>query len=329
MLHKFTFIVIMVLVFINGFTDAPNAITTVVSTKVLSFKKAAILSAIFNVIGIVMMCIISFSVADCISSIVILENGVKGLIALSSSMLSVIFFAIFESIFGIPTSETHGLIAGLTGSVVAITGNFSSVNFREWINVIIGLIWSVLGTLIIVKIIYKIFKERLYRVDSKKIKKYQKYSSYGLSFMHGAQDGQKFIGIVILFMYIVKGEVVPSNLNVQNTIWVIIFVAAMMFFGVSIGGKKIVENLGNNTVRLDNVKGVFSDIGTVINLFIASLFGIPVSTTHVKTMSIITLGEDTTNSKSVLSIFKAWLWTFPVCFILSFGIAKLMLFIAV
>jgi PiT family inorganic phosphate transporter len=190
MLYIFTFIIIVVLIFINGFTDAPNAITTVVSTKVLNFRKAAFLSAVFNVVGIIVMSLINFSVADCISSIVILENGNRGLIALCSSMLAVIIFSAVASIFGIPTSETHGLIAGLTGSAIVI-GNFSNVNLNEWINVIIGLIWSVVGSLIIVKIIYKLLKEKFYKINIEKIKKYQKYSAYGLSFMHGAQDRSK------------------------------------------------------------------------------------------------------------------------------------------
>ncbi|MCI8309988.1 MAG: inorganic phosphate transporter [Clostridia bacterium] len=323
MLYKFTFIVIMVLVFINGFTDAPNAITTVVSTNVMSFKKAAFLSAVFNVIGIIVMCLINFAVADGISSIVVLENGNRGLIALSSAMISVIFFSAVASIFGIPTSETHGLIAGLTGSAIVI-GNFSNININEWIDVIIGLVWSVLGTWIIVKIIYKLLKKRFYEIKLEKIKKYQKYLAYGLSFVHGAQDGQKFIGVVILFMYIVKGGIIPNNITALNSIWIIVFVSAIMFLGVCIGGKKIVENLGNNTVKLDNVKGIFTDLCTIINLFVASLFGIPVSTTHVKTMSMICLGDETTNKKSVLNIFKAWIWTFPVCFILSYIISKLM-----
>ncbi|MBR2289328.1 MAG: inorganic phosphate transporter [Clostridia bacterium] len=142
MLALFTFITIVILIFVNGFTDAPNAITTVVSTKVLSFKKAAILSAFFNLIGIVVMCLISFKVANGISQIVILEGGRLGLIALLSSILSCILFSGVASIFGIPTSETHGLIAGLTGSAIVV-GNFQNVNLLEWVNVIIGLVWSV------------------------------------------------------------------------------------------------------------------------------------------------------------------------------------------
>jgi PiT family inorganic phosphate transporter len=126
-------------------------------------------------------------------------------------------------------------------------------------------------------------------------------------------------------MCIIKNEIVPTNVTVEDNIWLIIFVSIVMFIGVCIGGRKIVENIGNNTVKLDNVKGIVSDIATIINLFIASFFGIPVSTTHVKTMSIIGLGEQTTNKKSVLKIFETWIWTFPVCFILAYVIAKFML----
>ena len=322
MLFIFTFISIVVLIFVNGFTDAPNAITTVVSTKVLSFKKAAKLSALFNLLGIFIMCLISFKVANGISQVVILENGKQGMIALLSSIISCIIFSGIASIFGIPTSETHGLIAGLTGSAIVI-GNFNNVNLLEWINIILGLIWSVIGSLIIVKIIYSVFKNRFYKMSLSKIKKFQEWSSYGLALAHGAQDGQKFIGLVILYMSIVKGSYQISY-NAKDNIWIIAFVAIVMYFGVSCGGKKIVENIGNNTVQLDNRKGIISDIGTVISLLLASLFGFPVSTTHVKTMSIISLAESNSNKANILKIFKAWIWTFPACFAMSYFISKIL-----
>ena len=143
--------------------------------------------------------------------------------------------------------------------------------------------------------------------------------------MHGAQDGQKFIGLVILFMSIVRRTYEISN-SPEDNIWIIIFVSIIMFFGVSIGGKRIVENIGNSIVKLDNIKGIISDIGTIITLFIASILGFPVSTTHVKTMSIISLKENSYSSKkSISSIFNAWIWTFPCCFFLSYFIAKLLM----
>ena len=317
-----TLIAIIVLIFVNGFTDAPNAITTVVSTNVLPFKKAAKLSAIFNLIGIFLMCMISFKVANGISSIVTLTSGKLGLIAIFSSMIACITFSGIASICGIPTSETHGLIAGLTGSAIVV-GNINQVNIIEWLNVILGLIWSILGCLIIIKIV-SVFKNKLYKMDLNKIKICQKWSSYGLSFMHGAQDGQKFIGIVILYLSIITGNYQTST-NTIAYLWIIVFVAIVMFVGVSIGGKKIVENVGNNTVELDNVKGIISDIGTIITLFLASLLGFPVSTTHVKTMSIIALGKNNSNQKSISNIFQAWIWTFPICFGMSYLISKILI----
>ena len=122
-------------------------------------------------------------------------------------------------------------------------------------------------------------------------------------------------------MSIVNGSNSINN-SAQDNIWIIIFVAIIMFFGVSIGGKKIVKNIGENTVKLDNVKGIISDIGTIINLCLASILGFPVSTTHVKTMSIIALSDSNSNHKNISKIFQAWIWTFPVCFALSYFISK-------
>lgn len=109
-------LIITVLIFTNAVTDAPNAIATLVGTKVMEFKKAARLSAIFNLIGIIVMSFINFSVADCISSIVNLSDGNNGYILLISAMVSVIIFALVALAFGIPTSETHALTARINRS---------------------------------------------------------------------------------------------------------------------------------------------------------------------------------------------------------------------
>ena len=122
MLYIFSIITITLLIFTNAITDAPNAICTLVGTKVMEFKKAAKLSAIFNFIGIVVMSLINISVANCISSMVRLEDGIIGMFGLTSAILTVVIFALGALRFGNPTSETHGLVAGLTGSALAIYG---------------------------------------------------------------------------------------------------------------------------------------------------------------------------------------------------------------
>ncbi len=305
---------IIILIFTNAITDAPNAIATLVGTKVMSFRKAAHLSAIFNFIGIVIMSFINISVANCISSMVNLSDGKNGMLVLLSGMVAVVLFAVVAMKFGIPTSETHGLIAGLTGAAVAIYG-WNSVNLEEWKSVLIGLVWSIFGTLIIGYIISKISEKLIVFMQKNQIEKWQVIGCCGMSFMHGAQDGQKFIGILILFFSLVNHTPIPSVINPKNYIVIIVYTAFIMAMGVSIGGKKIVDNIGSQMVELDNKQALMSDITTVLTLFIASMTGMPVSTTHAKTMSIISIGKNKNtriDQSKVFSIVKAWFWNFPI-----------------
>ncbi|MGN1299643.1 MAG: anion permease [Candidatus Scatovivens sp.] len=328
-IYFFTFIIIAILILTNAITDAPNAIATLVGTKVMSFKKAAYLSACFNLIGIIIMCFINISVADCISSIIKIEGNLKDIIILVSSMISVISFALIAMKFGIPTSETHGLIAGLTGSAIAMYG-IKSISYSEWKNVLIGLGWSILGTLLISYFINLFFMEKIKKLNKNSIKKSQILSCIGMSFMHGAQDGQKFIGVLIIFLCILKGVNIPTTIDPIYNIWSILFVAILMAMGVSIGGKSIVQNIGSNMAKINNEQALMTDIVTVITLLIASLTGLPVSTTHVKTISIAGIGKLNSvkvEKKNITDILKAWIWTFPICGLIGFVLTKILVII--
>lgn len=314
MIYIFTFIIIIILIFTNAITDAPNAIATLVGTKVLPFKKAAYLSAVFNFIGIVVMSFVNIAVANCISSMVDLSDKQNGMIVLISGMIAVIIFALAAMKFGIPTSETHGLIAGLTGAAVAIYG-WNSVSLYEWRNVLIGLIWSIFGTLIVGFLVVKVFEKIMLMNQNENTKQWQVIGCCGMSFMHGAQDGQKFIGILIIFFSLIRNTPIPNIINPLDYVGIILYTAFIMAMGVAIGGKKIVDNIGSEMVELNNKQALMSDITTIVTLFIASMTGIPVSTTHAKTMSIIAIGKNE-NSKidqtKVFSICKAWFWNFPI-----------------
>ena len=263
-------VIIVMLIFTNGITDAPNAIATIVGSKVMKFRKAAIISAIFNFIGIVVMSFVNISVADCISSMVDLNSGREGIVILITAMLSVILFALIAMQFGIPTSETHGLVAGLTGSAVAIYG-ISSVSGKEWLNVGIGLIWSIVGTFIISYILNIILKKLLKNVSDNVVSKFQTLGMCMMSFMHGAQDGQKFIGILIIFICLLRKTPIPENAIPLDYIGIIIFTAVVMAIGCSVGGKKIVDNIGTQMATLNIQDGFISDVTTIITLLIASL----------------------------------------------------------
>lgn len=325
--YIFTFFIIILLVLTNAITDAPNAIATLVGSKTISFKKAALLSSFFNVFGIIIMSYINISVANCISSIVNLNHGIYDIIGLSSGMLSVIIFAFIAMKFGIPTSETHGLIAGITGASLALY-SIEVINWYEWKNMIIGLLWSIIGTHFISNFIIKILSKKIEHTSIKLMKFYQLIGCCAMSFMHGAQDGQKFIGILFIFSNILKDSSISIFDFESNRI--IFLVAILMGIGISIGGKSIVENIGNNIIRLDNKKALISDISSASTLLLASLTGLPVSTTHVKTMSIISIGHyynDKINKTTVFNIFKAWFFTFPICGIISFIFTKLIKFL--
>lgn len=263
-------LIITILIFTNALTDAPNAIATLVGTKVMEFKKAAVLSAIFNLIGIIVMSFANFSVANCISSMVNFNDGILGYIVLISAIISVIVFALVALLFGVPTSETHALVAGLTGSAIAIYG-INGVNYHDWINVLVGLVWSIAGTYIISVIITKSLKNVINKVSENKIKNTQIINTCGMSFMHGAQDGQKFIGLLIIFMCLLRKTAIPESAAPFDYIEIILFTAIVMAIGCSFGGKKIVQNIGTDMATLSIQEGLFSDITTIITLLIASL----------------------------------------------------------
>ena len=263
-------LIITILIFTNALTDAPNAIATLVGTKVMEFKKAAKLSAIFNLLGIIAMSFINFSVANCLSSMINLNDGAMGYVVIISAIISVIVFALVALIFGIPTSETHALVAGLTGAAIAIYG-VEGVNFAEWKSVILGLAWSILGTYLISIIITKCVKKHLEKISDDKIKKGQILNTCGMSFMHGAQDGQKFIGILIIFICLLRKTAIPQSAAPFDYLETIIFTAIVMALGCSVGGKKIVDNIGSDMVALNIREGFLSDITTIVTLLVASL----------------------------------------------------------
>lgn len=322
------FILIIFLIYTNALTDAPNAISTIVGTKVLKFREAALISALFNLLGIIVMSIFNFSVADFMFSMIDMSDRMVGFSIIFSAILSVILFANIALIFGIPTSETHALIAGITGALIACN-KIDNISISNWIDVAIGLIVSILGTFLVTKIINKLIRNILKKkVKSVSKKRLQILSTGGTSFMHGAQDGQKFIGVVIAFQLLIQNRILDPNINPENYFWVIVFVSIVMFVGVATGGKKIVDTLGSNISTLNDEDALISDFSTIAILLFSSLNGIPISTSHVKTISIISSidKEKRINFEKVLDIIKAWIFTFPVCMFISFVSMKFLVF---
>ena len=130
-------------IFVNGWTDAPNAIATCVATRCMPVRAAIMMSAVFNFLGVFVMTQINSSVASTISNMVDFgDHTNEALIALCAALLSIVIYSTAASFFGIPTSESHSLIAGLSGAAIAIQHGVSGINFDEWKKVLYGLVLS-------------------------------------------------------------------------------------------------------------------------------------------------------------------------------------------
>ena len=152
-------------ILVNGWTDAPNAIATCVVTRCLSPRLAILMAAVFNFLGVFITSLVNATVAQTITKMVDFgTNSHEAIVALSAALFAIVLWAILAWVFGIPTSESHALIAGLTGGAIALHGGLSGVNGAEWVKVIYGLVISViLGFLlgfVICKIVVVIFSSR-------------------------------------------------------------------------------------------------------------------------------------------------------------------------
>lgn len=318
-------------ILVNGWTDAPNAIATCVSTRAISPRNAIIMAAVFNFLGVFVMTLINKSVVATISNMVDFgTDSTVGTIALCAALFSIVLWATAAWYFGIPTSESHALIAGLTGAAIGFHGNLSGVNGAQWMKVVMGLGLSTflgfgLGW-VIVKLVEMICKNMDRRKTNPVFRRLQVMGAASMAFMHGAQDGQKFMGVFMLGMYMAKSQPVPASFEIP--IWLMIFCSVVMSLGTSIGGYRIIKAVGMDMVKLETYQGFSADIAASICLLIASLFrGLPVSTTHTKTTAIMGVGAakrlSNVNWGVVQEMVLAWVLTFPGCALVGYLVTKL------
>lgn len=317
-------------IFVNGWTDAPNAIATCITTRCMEAKSAIIASAVFNFLGVLVMTHINSSVASTISNMVDFGGDTgAALTALCAALFSIVVYSVGASLFGIPTSESHSLIAGLTGAAFAIQDSFGAVNMAEWIKVIYGLVMSLLLGFACGWIICRLITIICADMDRRKTNVFFKYAqifgAIAMSFMHGAQDGQKFIGVLFLGMAFCSGE--TSVAGVAIPVWLMLLASTVMGLGTSVGGEKIIRSVGMDMVRLEKFQGFSADVAAASCLLISSIFGIPVSTTHTKTSAIMGVGAvmriSAINFGVVKDMMLTWIFTFPGCGLISYVMAKL------
>lgn len=329
-----TVVLTLGVIFVDGWTDAPNAIATTVTTRGMAAKPAIIMSAVFNFLGVLIMTQINASVAETISNMVDFGGDAHAsMIALAAALFSIVVYSVGASIFGIPTSESHSLIAGLTGAAIAIQGSFKGINWNEWIKVLYGMVLSLVLGFALGWIICKCVILICQSMDRRKTNRFfsgaQIAGAAAMSFMHGAQDGQKFIGVLLLGMAFVNGQ--SSATSMVIPVWLMMLCSITMGVGTSVGGEKIIKSVGMDMVKLEPFQGFSSDLAGAISILISTLYGIPISTTHAKTSSIMGVGAVKRLSSINLNVVKdmvlTWIFTFPGCGLIAYLMAKLFLLV--
>ena len=329
-----TVILTLGVILVNGWTDAPNAIATCVSTRAISPRNAIIMATVFNFLGVFVMTMINANVAQTIYNMVDFGGDSHyALIALCAALFAIVVWATAAWYFGIPTSESHALIAGISGAAIALQGGMSGINGDEWMKVVYGLALSTflgfgMGWLT-VKLMGIIFG----RFDRRKTRGFFKYSQISggaaMAFMHGAQDGQKFMGVFMLGIFLAQGKAGAESFVIP--VWLMILCSLVMALGTSIGGYKIIKAVGMDMVKLEQYQGFSADLAAAGCLLISSVTGIPVSTTHTKTTSIMGVGAakrvSSVNWGVVKEMVLTWILTFPGCGLIGFLMAELFIWI--
>ena len=292
-------------VFVNGWTDGPNAIATVVTTRTLRPRIAIIMCALLNAIGVVVVGLFSSylskimggDVSSTIASLVSWGNSSIDQVfcAVACGLTAIIVVSLVCTFLGFPSSQSNCLIGGITGAGLALMalGNLGSIGLNPWIKVLVGFFGSlILGfllgygfTLLIQLIFRKVTKgksTRFFNVG-------QIVTSGLMSLMHGVQDGAKFIGVSILIasmLSIASG----NNVNLSSLIsewWVYVPVMFFITVGTLMGGRKIIKTMGRGVANLKKYQAFATDIAASIGLLLATLFGLPVSTGTVKSTAIM------------------------------------------
>ena len=314
---------------ISGATDAPNAIASAVSTRCLTPGAALALAAVFNFVGLVGMTYISTAVAHTMFNMVDFSgNTHQALLALIAAMIGSIGWGVFCWFWGIPASKSHSLIAGVTGGAIALNG-LAGVVLSEWMLVIYGMVFSLVGGFILgmttTKIIEFLFSGVNRQRGNKVCMVLQDICACALSFLHGAQDGQKFMSIGLLGIALAFG--METSGATDFPLWLMIICSAAMSLGTLLGGKRIIKSVAMDMVSLEKYQGVAASLSTVITLFVASMTGMPVSTSHCSTASIMGVGASKSFRRVNWGVARrmvwAWVLTFPCCGFIGWALAKL------
>jgi inorganic phosphate transporter, PiT family len=301
--------------FINGWTDAPNVIATVVSTGVLSPRVAVAMAVVLNTVGAMAGTAVAATVGRGI-----VEPSAMTLPAITAAMLSIVAWGGIAARFGIPVSKSHALLAGLAGAALA-GGGWAALQWTGWQKVGIGLVCSLglgfTGALLIGRLIIMFAGNARPRRAKRDFDMLQILSAAFMAFNHGLNDGQKFMGVFALTMLAGGATQV-----FEIPFWIVLLCALTMGLGTSFGGWRIIETVGSKMARITSWQGFAAQTSAAFTIFGASHFGIPLSTTHTITTAIVGASASRRTYDVRWGVLRrivlAWCVTFPFCALLAF-----------
>ena len=316
--------------FANGCSDVPNAIATCVSTRSLDAKKGFVLAVVFNSLGIFVMTLLSSKVAETVFNIVNFgSNTTQNLTALASALVGIIIWSIVSWYFGIPSSQSHALLAGISGAAIAIQNSIKGIDLGEWKKVLYGLFFINILAFVIGYITTKLIERICFNMDRRKTNRFFSKTliagAAATCFMNGAQDGQKFMAIFLLGIALSHGMSETTSFTIP--LWLIFYCSAIISIGAIVGGIRIIKTVGTKVAKIERYQGTAADLSSAICLFLSSVVGIPVSSTHTKNSAVMGVGASkrlsNVNWKVARNMVLTWIITFPCCGMLGYIITKI------
>ena len=309
--------------FANGFNDAANAIATVVSTRVMSPLMAVAMAGLMNFVGAVS----GTAVAKAVGKGVVNPDEVS-VVVVAGGVAAAAAWVFLASRLGMPVSGSHSLIAGVAGAGIASAGPSVLVG-SGMLKIVLGLAFSPLlgltGGFAIMVTIYWVFRRSSPAKVTTLFSKLQIATAAAMAFSHGSNDAQKTMGIITLALFLSPSY--PLTYGVDEfavPFWVILLAASVMALGTYFGGARVIRTLGVRIITMRPVHGFAAESAAATVIEMASRMGIPVSTTHVITSTILGMGSARRLSAVRWGVAKgivsAWVLTFPICGILGAGL---------
>lgn len=319
--------------FINGFHDCANAIATVVSTGVLPMRTAILFAAALNFVGALIGTAVASTVGKDVVAHALIDPAVadvhrKALMQLMvlAGLGGAIFWNLFTWYFGIPSSSSHALIGGIAGAAIA-RGGADAIQYAGFMKIVKSLLLSPIigffgGFLMMVLIVWLCRRKKPHKV-SRRFRKLQLVSAGFMAFSHGGNDAQKTMGVISMAL-VAYGTLKIHEGKMPVPGWVVVLCAIAMGLGTAAGGVRIIKTMGKKIIDLRPPQGFAAETSAALTILGATHLGVPVSTTHVISTSIMGVGASQRFSSVSWGVTAKIVWAWVLTIPISGGVAALL-----